>query len=141
VEQNQEDWYGAACLAVREVVRTSAVPPKQVEAIALSGTSHVPSLLDKRMALLRPAILWNDIMSEAQVKRLESEVGGLIRARTGNSDQCTWSLAQLVWVRENEPLSFPGSDVCSSRKTICFYRLTVIVPRTKAPPTARDGEC
>ena len=124
VEQNQEDWYGAACLAVREVVRTSAVPPKQVEAIALSGTSHVPSLLDKRMALLRPAILWNDIRSEAQVKRLESEVGGLIRARTGNSINCTWSLAQLVWVRENEPDVFSRVRCVLFSKDYLFYRLT-----------------
>ncbi len=124
VEQNQEDWYRAACLAVREVVRTSGVAPKQVEAIALSGTSHVPSLLDKRMDLLRPGILWNDIRSEAQVKRLEDEVGGLIRARTGNSINCTWSLAQLVWVMENEPEIFSRVRCVLFSKDYLFYRLT-----------------
>ena len=124
VEQDQEDWYRAACLAVREVLRTTAVAPKQIEAIGLSGTSHVPSLLDKRMRLLRPGILWNDIRSEAQVRRLEAEAGGLIRARTGNSINCTWSLAQLAWVKEHEPDIYARVRHVLFSKDYLLYRLT-----------------
>lgn len=124
VEQNQDDWYRATCFAVREVLGKTGVAPEQVGGIGLSGTSHVPSMLDEHLKLVRPGILWNDIRSEAQVRRLEQEAGGLIEARTGNSVNCTWSLAQLAWVREHEPEAFRRTRHVLFSKDYLAYRLS-----------------
>ncbi|MCK9357405.1 MAG: FGGY family carbohydrate kinase [Dehalococcoidia bacterium] len=124
VEQNQDDWYRATCLAVREVLGKNRVAPENIGGIGLSGTSHVPSMLDEHYRLVRPGILWNDIRSEAQVRRLEEEAGDLIVSLTGNSINCTWSLAQLAWVREHESEAFRRTRHVLFSKDYLAYRLT-----------------
>ncbi|MBN1857239.1 MAG: hypothetical protein JW846_09860 [Dehalococcoidia bacterium] len=124
VEQNPDDWYDAACIAVREVVQTAQVSAYHIRGLGLSGTSHVPSMMDDNFQLLRPSILWSDIRSEAQVRRLTDEAGDLIEARTQNSINCTWSLAQLAWVRENEPEVFSRIRYVLFSKDYLAYRLT-----------------
>ncbi len=124
VEQNPDDWYRATCVAVRDVLKKTGVSPDRVGGIGLSGTSHVPSMLDEHMKLVRPGILWNDIRSEAQVTRLAQEAGALIEAHTGNSINCTWSLAQMAWVRENEPDVFSKVRHVLFSKDYLAYRLT-----------------
>jgi xylulokinase len=124
VEQDPDDWYAAACVAVRKVVEACRANAAQVRGIGLSGTSHVPSMLDDRFRLVRPAIMFNDVRSGAQVARLEREAGDLIRAKTGNSVNCTWSLAQLAWVRENEPDVFSSIRYVLFSKDYLAYRLT-----------------
>ena len=124
VEQNPDDWYDATCVAVREVLTKTGVGADRVRGIGLSGTSHVPSMLDENMRLVRPGILWNDIRSEAQVRRLAHEAGELIKARTGNSINCTWSLAQMAWVREHEAGAFSRVRHVLFSKDYLAYRLT-----------------
>ena len=124
VEQNPNDWYAAACLAVRKLLAETGVGPDRVAGIGLSGTSHVPSLLDEHLRLIRPAILWNDIRSEEQVKRLSHEAGEIIVARAHNTINCTWSLAQLAWVRDNEPEAFARVRHVLFSKDYLAYRLT-----------------
>jgi len=124
VEQNPDDWYQASCVAVRKVLAKTSVAPGHISGAGLSGTSHVPSMLDEHMRLVRPGILWNDIRSEVQVKRLAEEAGALIESRTGNSINCTWSLAQLAWVRENEPEVFSRVRHVLFSKDYLAYRLT-----------------
>ena len=124
VEQNQDDWYTAACVAVKDVLGKVGVAPGEVGGIGLSGTSHVPSMLDEHFRLVRRGILWNDIRSEAQVRRLAEQAGALIEARTGNSVNCTWSLAQLAWVREHEPEAFRRTRHVLFSKDYLAYRLT-----------------
>jgi xylulokinase len=124
VEQNPDDWYDAACIAVREVVEKTQVSAHQIRGIGLSGTSHIPSMLDEKFQLVRPAILWSDLRSEAQVRRLTDESGDFIEARTQNSINCTWSLAQLAWVREFEPEVFSRIRHVLFSKDYLAYRLT-----------------
>ena len=124
VEQNPDDWYDATCIAVREVVDKTQIAADQIAGIGLSGTSHVPSMLDEKFKLVRPAILWNDLRSEAQVRRLTDEFGDYIEARTQNSINCTWSLAQLAWVREREPDVFSQIRHVLFSKDYLAYRLT-----------------
>jgi len=124
VEQDSDDWYVAACIAVRKVVAEGGIAAGQIRGIGLSGTSHVPSMLDENFNLVRPAILWNDVRSGEQVKRLADEHGDLIEKTTGNSVNCTWSLAQISWVREHEPESFAKVRHVLFSKDYLAYRLT-----------------
>jgi len=124
VEQNSDDWYGATCIAVREVIHKSQIAAAHVMGIGLSGTSHIPSMLDEKFQLVRPAILWSDIRSDAQVRRLTDEFGEFIAERTQNSVNCTWSLPQLAWVREHEPEVFSRIRHVFFSKDYLAYRLT-----------------
>ncbi len=123
VEQNPDDWYTATCTAVRRLLDRYPVADK-IEAIGLSGTSHAPILLDKHNRWVRPAILWNDRRSEAQVHGLEQEFGESIAHKTKNTVSCTWSLPQIRWVRENESDHFRKVKRVLFTKDYLGYRLT-----------------
>ena len=124
-EQNSEDWYRAACIATRKVLKASnIVGSEQIVGIGLSGTSHVPSMLDADCRPVRRAILWNDLRSSDQVMRLAACAGDQIRTKTRNSINCTWSLPQLAWVRECEPEVFARTRHVLFSKDYLAYRLT-----------------
>ncbi len=124
VEQNPADWYIATCDAVQALIEETQIDARRIRGIGLSGTSHVASMLDEKFNLVRPAILFNDVRSEAQVRHLEIEAGDLIAQRTGNSVNCTWSLPQLAWVREHEPEAFARVRHVLFSKDYLLYSLT-----------------
>lgn len=124
VEQDPNDWYTAACTAVQETLRLSGVRPVTVRGIGLSGTSHVPSLLDADLSLIRPGILWNDQRSESQVERLGRGHADSITSKTMNTINCTWSMAQIAWIQENEPAAFDRVRHVLFSKDYLAYRLT-----------------
>lgn len=127
VEQNPDDWYTAACSAVRRLAAETGIASGAVAGIGLSGTSHVPSMLDEHLRPVRPGILWSDIRSEAQVRRLAGEAGRFIEQCTGNSVNCTWSLPQLCWVREHEPEAFSRVRHVLFSKDYLAYRLSGVL--------------
>lgn len=124
VEQNVDDWYSAACAAVREALKRSYVAPSEVAGIGLSGTSHVPCLLDEDCRPVRNGILWNDQRSGEQVRDLSQRFGRLIEQSAMNTVNCTWSLPQMLWVRENEPELFNRVRFVLFSKDYLTYRLT-----------------
>ncbi|MFW6056368.1 MAG: xylulokinase [Chloroflexota bacterium] len=124
VEQNPDDWYVATCRALRALIGEAGIDAGRIRGIGLSGTSHVASMLDQKSNAVRPAILFNDVRSEAQVRRLEFEAGDLIAEKTGNAVNCTWSLPQILWVREHEPEVFSHVRYVLFSKDYLTYRLT-----------------
>lgn len=109
MEQSPSDWLAAVHESVDAAL--GALPAERrtlVRAIGVSAPTHVAVLLDERGGVLRPAIMWNDQRSGAHARRLEKEAGALILARTANSPSATWTLPQLAWLAENEPVLLPG---------------------------------
>jgi xylulokinase len=98
-EQDPEAWWGAICLAVRELVRLDVA---EVSAIGLDG--HGPTLVpvDDDGRARRPAIIWGDTRSTREADELAAATGF-----TG------WSLAGLpaaLWLERHEPET--ARDVC-----------------------------
>jgi xylulokinase len=99
-EQDPADWWRAACLALRAV----AAPEFEIRALGLSGQMHGLTLLDESGAVIRPALLWCDQRSQAQVDALEVRMGreAIVRA-TANPMLTGFTLPKLLWVRDREP--------------------------------------
>ncbi len=73
-------------------------------AIGLSGQMHGLVCLDAAGEPLRPAIIWADQRSAAQVARVVREVGVERLGRwTGNPLATGFMLASWLWLREHEP--------------------------------------
>jgi xylulokinase len=100
-EQNPEDWWRASEAALAEVGANHAA------AIGLSGQMHGLVALDTAGRVLRPAILWNDQRTAAEVAEIE-EVLGLERliALTGNRALTGFTAPKLLWLRRHEPEVF-----------------------------------
>ncbi|MBX3598301.1 MAG: xylulokinase [Rhizobiaceae bacterium] len=123
-EQDPQDWWRALCDAVRQVLDAGGVDARRIEAIAISAGAHSSVLADETGRPLRPAIMWNDQRSRAQVNRLRAEAGDRIGPISTNTITPTWTLPHLVWLNENEPQTISATQRLYPAKDWLRFRLT-----------------
>ena len=123
-EQNPADWCEAVACAVAEIKRSEPALFDAIGAVGLCSAAHIPVLLDHEDDVIRPAILWSDQRSEAQVQELNGEHGTLLERVALNRAGCTWTLPQLLWLRAFEPANYARvrSVLCS--KDFLLWKLT-----------------
>jgi xylulokinase len=75
-----------------------------VAGLSISGQQHGLVALDAKGRVIRDALLWNDLRSDAAARDLIAEVGaGDYVARTGVLPVASFTAAKLRWLREAEP--------------------------------------
>jgi xylulokinase len=94
-----------------------------VEGIGLSGQMHGSVLLDATGAVLRPAILWNDVRAAAECAELENAFP-ILRQVTGNIAMPGFTAPKVLWVRKHEPQVFARVRKVLLPKAYVRYRLT-----------------
>src|SRR5262249_18566913 len=89
------------------VLAKDGVRAEEIKGIGLSGQMHGAVLLDQADQVLRPSIIWCDQRTEQQCKALTDEIGAekLIQF-TCNPALTGFTLPKLLWVRDNEPLTW-----------------------------------
>ena len=105
-EQRPEDWWQAAQKAIQGVLAGQG-QGKQVKGVGLSGQMHGLVLLDEDNAVIRPALIWCDQRSQAQVDSHQPDrwARTTCSAYTANPVLTGFTLPKLLWVRDNEPQS------------------------------------
>jgi len=103
-EQDPRDWWRASAAAVRAVLAHGEVPAEEIACIGLTGQMHGAVLLDEHDEVLRPAIIWCDVRTDAQCREITQQVGAekLIQLVL-NPALAGFTLPKLLWVREVEP--------------------------------------
>lgn len=104
-EQDPADWWNAVLKAVAELRSLHPKAWAQIRAIGLSGQMHGAVVLNERMQVLRPAILWNDGRSSKECVLLEARAPRS-RQITGNLAMPGFTAPKLLWLREHEPDTF-----------------------------------
>jgi xylulokinase len=122
-EQDPQAWWQAMLDAVDALARDHAGALSAVEGIGLSGQMHGAVLLDAAGAILRPAILWNDVRSTTECAELEAAVPDL-RQVTGNIAMPGFTAPKLLWVRKHEPAVFAAVHSVLLPKAYIRYRMT-----------------
>ncbi|MFN7998074.1 MAG: xylulokinase [Bryobacteraceae bacterium] len=106
-EQRPEDWWNASQQAIRGALAQAGVSGTEVKGIGLSGQMHGLVILDETNTVIRPALIWCDQRSQAQVDGINSKVGReSVLKFTANPVLTGFTLPKLLWVRDNEPKSF-----------------------------------
>lgn len=77
-----------------------------LEALAITASTHNAVLLDKDNKVLRRCIMWNDQRSGDQCKRLKEQYGEQIYDIGMQMPTPTWTLPQLLWIKEHEPETY-----------------------------------
>ncbi len=67
-EQEPADWWRATTEAVRAVLSHDDVSADEIACVGFSGQMHGAVLLDEEENVLRPALIWCDQRTDAQVK-------------------------------------------------------------------------
>ncbi len=102
-EQNPEDWYQTFLVTMAKLLRETGLKGSNIIALAVDASTHNAVLMGKKDEILRPCIMWTDQRSVEQVRDLEKRRGAKIFRITYNKVNPTWTLPQLLWLRENEP--------------------------------------
>src|SRR5699024_5338319 len=98
-EVDPEQWWTALQTAI-----AAAGGLDDVAAVSISGQQHGLIALDSQGRVIRDALLWNDLRSNAAARDLIAEVGAEdFVARTGVLPVASFTGAKLRWLRENEP--------------------------------------
>ena len=127
-EQDPEDWWRAALVAIREVL--AAVPGVRVDATGLTGQMHGAVMLDKDGKVLRPSLIWCDQRTGPQCDWLHAQFGEGEAGRkklielTANPALPNFTLTKLLWVKEHEPEIFSRIAHMLCPKDYVRYRLT-----------------
>lgn len=124
-EQDPHQWYQASIAVVRTVLTAAGIHSEDVAAIGLSGQMHGAVCLDGKKELLRPAIIWADQRSRAQVERINAKIGpDNLGEWTGNPAATGFMLPTWLWLRENETATARATRHLLLPKDYLRYRFT-----------------
>ncbi len=122
-EQNPEDWRKAVIEGIKEL--TENADKSAVAGIGCGGQMHGLVVLDEKDEVIRPAILWNDGRTAAQVDYLNNSVGtDILSECTANIAFAGFTAPKLLWMRENEPELFAKIKKIMLPKDYINYILT-----------------
>ncbi|MEU3840165.1 xylulokinase [Streptomyces sp. NPDC028635] len=100
-ESDPRQWWDALC----EALRQCGEPAHEAAAVSIGGQQHGLVTLDERGEPVRPALLWNDVRSAPQARRLTEELGGakFWAERTGSVPTASFTVTKWAWLAEHEP--------------------------------------
>ena len=122
-QQNPEDWRKAILEGIPELL--TGFDGASVAGIGCGGQMHGLVILDENDNVIRPAILWNDGRTAAQVDYLNNEVGKeKLSGMTANIAFAGFTAPKILWVWENEPENFARIAKIMLPKDYVNYILT-----------------
>ncbi|MFE0473854.1 xylulokinase [Streptomyces sp. NPDC058947] len=100
-ESDPRQWWDALCEALRQCGEAA----HEAAAVSVGGQQHGLVTLDDRGEPVRPALLWNDVRSAPQARRLTEELGGakFWAERTGSVPAASFTVTKWAWLAEHEP--------------------------------------
>ncbi len=102
-EQNPDDWWRATIHTIRQVIEQANIDTSAIAGIGLSGQMHGFVCLDSAAKPIRPAIIWADARSSAQVEHILAQVSPEDLARHAPGPPAAgFMAATLKWLHEHE---------------------------------------
>jgi xylulokinase len=97
-ECHPDRWWEALSAAGRDLL-------ERADAVGVAAQQHGMVTLDDAGAVVRPAMLWNDVKSAPQAAEMVAEFGGPAEwaARTGSVPTMSFTVTKLRWLAEREP--------------------------------------
>lgn len=122
-EQNPDEWISNTFSGIEEL--TTGFDKAQVAGIGAGGQMHGLVVLDEDDKVIRPAILWNDGRTAAEVDYLNGVIGkDRLSEYTANIAFAGFTAPKLLWMRSNEPENFSRIRKIMLPKDYVNYRLS-----------------
>ena len=122
-EQHPEDWWTAVQDGLKEL--TADVDAGEIAGVGCGGQMHGLVVLDENDNVIRPAILWNDGRTAAQVDYLNGVIGReKLSSLTANIAFAGFTAPKILWMRDNEPDKFAKIAKIMLPKDYVNYKLT-----------------
>jgi len=122
-QQNPEDWKKAMEEGIPELI--AGIDASKIAGIGSGGQMHGLVVLDENDNVIRPAILWNDGRTAAQVDYLNNVIGkDKLSEMTANIAFAGFTAPKILWMKENEPENFAKIRKIMLPKDYINYILT-----------------
>ncbi len=121
-EQNPEDWYAASSGSVKKLLEANG--GSDVDVVGISGQVRNISFIKKDGGVAYPGIVWSDTRADKSVRALSVKIKETIAAIGGNILTTTFSLAQILWIKEYLPSALADTRYLMAPKDYVLYRLT-----------------
>jgi len=121
-EQDPQDWWTAACAALRAVA--AQIDTGRVAGLAIANQRETMAFIDAAGASLRPALLWLDERGRDFTAPVAAALGAeRLHAATGKPVDLTPALYRLAWMRAHEPRALDAARVLDAHAYLAL-RLT-----------------
>lgn len=123
-EQNPDEIYAAALVAIAGAVRAASVAPGRLRCVGFSAAMHSLIAVDAAGKPLTASITWADTRSAAVAQDILREMDGhAIYLRTGTPIHPMSPLVKLAWLRHERPELFQRAARFVGIKEYVFFRL------------------
>ena len=120
VETRPHDWWSSVCRALERL----GPSVRDVTAAGVTGNMSSVVLLDERLEPLLDAPLLADARGQDEIDALPPELAQRITQRTFNRPAAVFSLATLLWLRDQRPELLAAGRAWMSAKDYVRLRLT-----------------
>lgn len=105
-EQNPEDWWSYLKIAMRGALEKANVWGKDVKAIGISYQMHGLVIVDKKLQVLRPSLIWCDSRAVTYGDLAFKNIGEKFCLSHLLNSPGNFTASKLAWVKEYEPEIF-----------------------------------
>ena len=124
-EQDPRDWWQAVCQSTRRLLGEAGLSKNEIAAISFSGQMMGAVPLDRQGQPLRKAIIWADQRALPQERWLMERLDfGEVYQITGHRLSSPYSLAKILWMRDNQPEIYDDVHKFVQAKDAIIARLT-----------------
>jgi ribulokinase len=125
-EQNPDDWWHAAGVAVHEALAASGVAAGQITAVACDTTSCTVVALDADGRPLRPCLLWMDVRAHREAAAVATCGDPALRLNGGGAGPVSpeWMIPKALWLKRNQPDVWDRAAMVGEYQDYLNLRLT-----------------
>lgn len=123
-EQHPDDWWSYLKIAIQGALAKAGVKGADIKAIGISYQMHGLVLVDKKMEVLRPSILWCDSRAVMYGDRAFKNIGEKECLSHLLNSPGNFTASKLAWVKEFEPRLFRSIYKCMLPGDFIAMRMT-----------------
>lgn len=105
-EQEPDDWWKYLKVAIKGAIAGAGIQGTDIKAIGISYQMHGLVLVDKKMEVLRPSIIWCDSRAVSYGERAFKNIGEKQCLSHLLNSPGNFTASKLAWVKEYEPELF-----------------------------------
>lgn len=124
-QQHPDDWWRAACGAIREVMEKSGAEPSAIAGIGVDGQSWSAIAMDENGNVLTPTPIWTDTRAADICRELRETIGeeALFQC-SGNPLQPSYTLPKILWYKRRLPEVYGRARWILQSNSYFVYRFT-----------------
>ena len=112
-------------MAISKALAKGNLKGEDIACVGYSGQMHGAVMLDENGKVVRPALIWCDVRTDAQCRELTEKIGAdRLLQLTCNPALVNFTVTKFLWVREHEPENWKRVRYLMLPKDYVRYRMT-----------------